>query len=78
MSKSLPAITDIGHSEIDAVLHHVIAEKALPAVWLGAANADEVFYENQAGPMNFDEPDGRQVNADTGESRRIEGQRKRC
>jgi hypothetical protein len=78
MSKSLPTITDKGRSEIDAILHDVIAEKALPAVWLGAANADEVIYENQAGPMDFDEPGGRQVDADTGESERAEGTRKQC
>jgi hypothetical protein len=78
MSKSLPTITDKGRSEIDAILHGVIAEKALPAVWLGAANADEVYYENQAGPMDFDEPNGKQVDGDTGESRRVKGQRKRC
>ncbi len=67
MSLPLPTLTHKGKSDIDTLIHNVIAERALPAVWMTAANADRVIYENQAGPMSFDEPKGKQVDAETSE-----------
>lgn len=64
---ALPTLTTQGKANLDELIHEVVESRKLPALFLTACNADEVIYENQDGFVDFDEQDGKRVDADTSE-----------
>ena len=55
---------------LDTLLRERVAKRDLPAIFLGATNADETIYLNQAGERVFGNAAAGEVNEDTRESPR--------
>lgn len=56
---------------LDTLLRERVAKRDLPAIFLGATNADETIYLNQAGERVFGNAAAGEVNEDTRESPQI-------
>lgn len=64
----LPAPELRSPDALDKLLRERVARRDLPAIFLGATNADETIYLNQAGERVFGNPSAGEVNEDTRES----------
>ncbi|GMK56865.1 hypothetical protein CspeluHIS016_0307050 [Cutaneotrichosporon spelunceum] len=60
-----PHISAEGKAKLDAFLADKVAEKKIPAIFFGAANADGEIYFNAQGDKVLGEPDKGQIDADT-------------
>lgn len=65
-SLPLPNLSLSGTQALDKLIHDAINNDELPAIFLAAANADQVIYENQAGWVDYPNKD-RKVDGDTSE-----------
>lgn len=62
---SLPTITSEGCAKIDSFLGSVVDSRRVPAMFLGATNAQEEIYWSCAGDKVFGDPSQGEVNSDT-------------
>jgi hypothetical protein len=62
---TLPLPTLTSASALDAILHRVIQQDLVPGVFFGAANVNEIIYENQAGAKVYGDESAGKVDAKT-------------
>jgi hypothetical protein len=61
----LPTITSEGRAQIDSFLSSVVGSRRVPAMFVGATNAQEEIYWSCAGDKVFGDPSQGEVNSDT-------------
>jgi hypothetical protein len=64
-SSPSPRLTEQGKVALDALLAKTVNERKLPALFLAACSADEVLYESQGGPVDFDDAEAGDVDENT-------------
>ena len=65
MSVHNPSLDSSAKATFDSFLKQAVESRTVPAIHIGAANADEILYFNCAGERVFGEPDEGMVDDDT-------------
>jgi hypothetical protein len=64
-SAALPLPTVTSADSLDALLHRVIQHDLVPGAFFGAANVNDIIYENQAGAKVYGDKSAGEVDART-------------